>query len=134
MPYLRQYSAIYQQLKCLNAPRKTPFFVVLKGGLSLKIARFLPAFCPYRGVYRRLSDTRNSTHYSIHRSIQLNFYRNFVLNHECRVSAGSILDGSVQTAFKGRLTVAQTAFNRPPLSHARQDPTQCPQTARFPRV
>lgn len=62
LPHLRQYTAIYQQLKQLNDPRKTPFFVVLKGGLSLKIVRFLPAFCPYRGVYRRLSDTVVATH------------------------------------------------------------------------
>ena len=50
MPHLCQYAAIYQRLKHLNIPRKTPLFVVLKGGISLKIARFLPVFCPYRGV------------------------------------------------------------------------------------
>nr|DAI60567.1 MAG TPA: hypothetical protein [Caudoviricetes sp.] len=35
----------------------------------MKIARFLPVFCPYRDVYRLLSDTENSTHHSIQASI-----------------------------------------------------------------
>nr|DAW73748.1 MAG TPA: hypothetical protein [Bacteriophage sp.] len=73
MPYLCQYITIYLQLKRLNTSRKTPFFVVLKGGLSLKIARFLPVLCPYRGVYRRLSDTEMTPQHTLQHTLQPDF-------------------------------------------------------------
>lgn len=42
-----------------------PFFVVLKGGVSLKFARFLSKFCPYRGANTTKSGIVNyAQHYA----------------------------------------------------------------------
>ncbi len=53
--------------------------MVLKGGLSLKIARFLPSFCPYRGVYRRFSDTENYVQHYVQAYVHLNILSQIII-------------------------------------------------------
>lgn len=86
--------------------------MVLKGGVSSKIARFLADFWQYRGIYRRLSDTENYVQHYVQAYVQRQIRPIICIERRVRLSRRIIARRSGQTVFNRWSIAAQTAFNR----------------------